>query len=129
MDYGLQPGDTPYEIHSSPDVFDATAKALTAGTRSYGLLGIYRESQEGKQLDFKRLLPDRALWKAGDGLYTHKDKVGNTAWAYYVSGQGVPLWMAKRGAGQQARSVGQDQDDPADQDFIERGYNLRESKQ
>ena len=125
LDNPLEEGARPYDIHRDPAEFDATATALTEGAPKLGLRGIYQESQEGGRLDFKRKLPDRSLWNAGDGLYTHKDKVGNTAWGYYMSGEGVPLWLATLGASYQAGMVGRRAGEAEDQKFIERGYRLR----
>ncbi|HXG45150.1 MAG TPA: RHS repeat-associated core domain-containing protein, partial [Gemmatimonadales bacterium] len=123
LDYALKAGSSPYEIHDSPGEFDAIATSLAAAAPAYGnrlLIGLH--SLPNGTLDFKRSLPDRSLWNAGNGLYVHKDKVGNAAWGNYMARRGYSLATALGGASLQGASVGGE--DPLDQRMIRRGYNL-----
>jgi hypothetical protein len=86
-------------------------------------LSIAIHSLPGGTLDFKRLLPDRSLFNAGGGFYTHKHAVGNAAWGYYMKMRGYPIETALRGAGVQGASIGGE--DSLDQKMIRRGYRIR----
>lgn len=96
---------------------------MGAAAPSYGnRLSVFRHSLPGGTLDFKQHLPNRALWKAGDGVVVHKHAVGNAAWGYYMARQGYSLQQALGGARAQGISVGGE--DPLDQVMIRRGFGL-----
>jgi hypothetical protein len=84
-----------------------------------------RESYEGKALDFKHKLHGNSLWNAGNGLYVHNDKVGNTVWAYYADKRmGIPLFVALAEGQLQALRQTRSLDNRIDQSFIRRGYSI-----
>lgn len=126
LDYGLQAGSTPYALFTDPSALDFMAVGLAKGAPDVSLLNFKKESSEGGQLDFKHSLPARALWNAGDGLYVHRDKVGNTAWGYYTDNRTpIPLPAALWGARRQAAMETGRPEDPLDQQFIRRGYKIK----
>ncbi len=123
LDYGLVEGSTPYRIVSDPAAFNQLAKSLGDGGPVYGnQLSIAWHSLPGGTLDFKRHLPDRSLYNAGNGLMTHKHAVGNAAWGYYMNARGYPIERALRGASLQGASRGGE--DSLDQQMVRRGYGI-----
>jgi RHS repeat-associated protein len=125
LDYKLTEASTPYTIVRDPAMFDTEARALaTEAAPDYtNRVSVAIHSLPGGTLDFKRLLPDRSLWNAGDGLYTHKHAVGNAAWGFYMKQHGFSLETALNGASAQGKSVGGE--DRLDQRMIKRGYKIR----
>ncbi len=123
LDYGLEPGNTAYELHTDPGALDREAVHLAGQAPAYGnLTSIGLHSLPGGRLDFKTRLNDRSLWNAGGGLYVHKHAVGNAAWGNYMARRGYGLGTALRGAAGQGLTRGGE--DPLDQLMITRGYNL-----
>lgn len=123
LDYGLRQGATPYALSLDPSMFDVQAIALARLAPGYdSWVEVSLNSLPGGSLDFKRSLPDRALYNAGNGLLTHKHAVGNTAWGYYMRSQGFSLSTALRGAYIQGGFRGGE--DLLDQTMIRRGYGL-----
>jgi hypothetical protein len=105
------------------------AAALWPVSGAATLWWIKQNSAEGHDLDAKTWLSDtfghRTLWNAGDGLYVHNDKVGNAAWGYYMDNRAREVeWVALFGARVQSAEDAGVAEDPMDQDFIRRGYNI-----
>ena len=104
-------------------MLDLLAKGLAEGAPVYGnRLAIAAHSLPGGTLDFKRLLRDRSLFNAGEGLYVHKHAVGNAAWGYYMQARGYSLETALNGASVQGASRGGE--DTLDQLMIRRGFRI-----
>ena len=130
LDGPLSPNAPVSQVIEDPGMLDATAKPLALGAPEVdGLTGLKNNSTTGKPLDFKPVLGKtygNALWAAGDGTFVHDDKVGNAAWGYYAHMRAhVPLWAAKLGGQYQSLRAKHQMDDPRDQQFIERGYQIQ----
>lgn len=114
-------------VVDDPNALNQAATSLAnAAPQMKHIFGDFKQqSYEGGSLDFKHQLHGNILWNAGNGLYVHNDKVGNTAWAYYANKRmGIPLFMALGGAQYQALKQTYSRDDPLDQSFIRRGYSI-----
>jgi hypothetical protein len=125
LDYGLKAGGSKYDIHKDARQFDAEAKHLAIVTAPdyTDIVSMFFQSMTGGTLDFKRLLPDRSLWNAGNGLMAHKHAIGNAAWGKYMSLHGIPLSTALNGAKAQGATTAGGED-PFDQAMIRRGYKI-----
>ncbi len=122
LDYRLQSGTEPYDLHSDPHEGIATARGLAASAPEYSnRIAIADHSMPGGTLDFKTQLPSRALWNVGGGMYAHKHAVSNMAWGNYMARRGYTLEESLRGARVQG-FFATGGEDPFDQRMIRRGW-------
>jgi RHS repeat-associated protein len=132
LDQPLTAGDTPYEVYDEA-VFDNLTRSLAHQLPDVGghdvrdyILQNFLASSEGGTLDTKHQMPERALWKTGNGAAVHRDKVGNAVWAHYYKHRRYPLAVLLLGARMQGKfATPSGREDPLDQVYIRRGYTIK----